>query len=222
MYLSRLTLAEGAIGQPELWRTFSSPYAVHQAIWRLFPRAAGEERDFLYRLDTVGGRPQVFTLAAREPQPSSLWRQETKKVAPDLRSGDRLEVSVRVNPVVMRERLRHDVVMDLKKRLGWKELPPAEREREAELVQRAMSEWLAARAERCGIAVHGVRAEGYRSERFAKPGAAAKKPVVIGLCDLELQVEVSDPARLLETWKQGLGPAKGFGCGLMLLKRTRR
>ncbi len=219
MFLSRLTLVDGATGTPDLWRTFSSPYAIHQGIWRLFPRAAGAERDFLYRLDVAEGRPQVFTLSAREPQASPLWRRETKKVAPDLRAGDRLEISVRVNPVVMRERLRHDVVMDLKKRLGWKDLPATGRDREAELVQRALSEWLAARAERCGIAVHSLRAEGYRSERFAKPGAA-QKPVAIGLCDLELEAEVKDPSSLLATWKQGLGPAKGFGCGLMLLKRA--
>lgn len=221
MYLSRLTLVDGATGTQDLWRTFSSPYALHQAVWRLFPRAAGAERDFLYRLDIAEGRPQVWTLGAREPQASPLFRQEIKKVDPNLRAGDLLEISVRVNPVVMREKLRHDVVMDLKRRLGWKDLPIAERDREPELVQRALSEWLAARADRCGLAVRGLRAEGYRSERFGKPGSQQKKPVVIGLCDLEIQAEVSDPERLLATWRQGLGPAKGFGCGLMLLKRAR-
>jgi CRISPR system Cascade subunit CasE len=238
MFLSRLTLAEGATGQSELWRSFASPYALHQAVWRLFPHAAGQPRDFLYRLDTVAGRPQIWTLSPQPPQASPLWRREVKKLDPHLESGDRLEIEVRVNPVVSTwkpenrhepassqpargKRKRHDVVMDLKRRLRWKEKPPEERESEIELVQRAASDWLAARAEKAGLKILSLRAEGYRQDRFPRPGQAAGVKVELGICDLQGIVEVEQPEAFLATWRQGLGPAKGFGCGLILMRRIR-
>lgn len=239
MFLSRLTLAEGATGQSELWRSFASPYALHQAVWRLFPHAAGKPRDFLYRVDTVAGRPQVWTLSPQPPQTSSLWRCEAKEVEPLLQAGDRLEIEVRVNPVVSTrkpenrhepagdpanagrgKKRRHDVVMDLKSRLRWKERRPEERQSEAELVQQATSEWLAARAGRAGMRILSLRAEGYRQDRFQRPGQAAGVKVELGVCDLQGIVEIVEPEAFLATWRQGLGPAKGFGCGLILMRRV--
>lgn len=219
MYLSRLSLAEDAVRQPELWRTFTSTYTVHQAVWRLFPHAAGQPRDFLYRIDTSDGRPQVWTLSPRPPQASPLWRRESKEIAPRLAAGDRLELSARVNPVVTRAKKRHDVVMDLKQRIGWKDLPEEKRPAEAELVQQAVGEWLAARAAKAGFAIRSLRADGYRQDRFGRPGQSGKE-IGLGVCDLSAQVEVKDPEAFLATWRQGLGPAKGFGCGLILLRRS--
>lgn len=239
MYLSRLTLAEGATGQSELWRSFASPYALHQAVWRLFPHAAGMPREFLYRVDTVGGRPQVWTLSPQPPQASPLWRRETKEVAPQLSPGDRLEIQVRVNPVVTTwkpenrhepasglapvvrgKKKRHDVVMDLKRRLRWQERRPEERESEAQLVQQAISEWLASRAGRAGFRILSLLAEGYRQDRFQRPGQAEGIQIELGICDLQGIVEITEPEAFLATWRLGLGPAKGFGCGLILMRRA--
>jgi CRISPR system Cascade subunit CasE len=189
-------------------------------VWRLFPRPEKEPRDFLYRVEVVKSQPQVWTLSPRAPQVSALWRCESKEVTPQLRRGDRLEFEVRVNPVVMRQKHRHDVVMDLKKRLRWKEQNREERESEAALVQRALSEWLAARAGQAGFRVERLLAEGYRQDRFARPGGKADKKIELGLCDLQGVVVVEDPELFLATWRKGLGPAKGFGCGLMLIKRA--
>jgi len=220
MILSRLSLLDTAKDQAELWQTFTSSYAVHQAVWRLFPRAEKEPRDFLYRVDVVHGQPQVWTLSERAPKESTLWRCESKPFSPQLRQGDRLEISVRVNPVVMRQKKRHDVVMDLKKRLGWKGLDPEQRESEASLVQRALGEWLAARAGQAGFRVEQMRADGYRQDRFARPGNKPGVMIELGLCDLQGVVVVEEPELFLATLRRGLGPAKGFGCGLMLIKRA--
>ena len=221
MYLSRLTLVDRATEQPELWKSFSGPYAVHQAVWRLFPHAAGAPRDFLYRVETVDGRPQVFTLSPKPPQESLIWRRETKELEPKLAAGDRLEIEVRVNPVVCRQKKRHDVVMDLKRSSKWKYQPEGERAGENELVQQAMSKWLAARASSAGLRVERVLAEGYRQERFSRPGQNAATKIELSLCDLQVVAQVVDPSAFLAVWRTGFGPAKGFGCGLMLLRRAR-
>ncbi len=219
MFLSRLLLAEGATGDPEFWRGFSSEYALHRSVWEMFGDHPERVRDFLYRLDHRRKKPVLWTLSRRPPEAPALWAIDSKEMSPDLRPGDVLELAVRVNPVVTRDGKRHDVVMDRKHRTGWREQPRAERETQASLVQTALAEWFRARAERLGVRVLRILAEAYRVERFRKPSG---KRIQLGLCDLSGLVEVRDPARFLEVWAAGLGPAKGFGCGLMLIRRGQR
>lgn len=219
MFLSRLSLADGAAATPEFWRTFGSEYSLHRAVWDLFGDRPDRCRDFLYRLDSRNGKPLLWTLSSREPEPPPrLWRAEVRPVAPRLLAGDRLEFEVRVNPVVTRDGKRHDVVMDRKLQTGWKSTPAAQRPPEAAVVQEALSEWLAARSDRLGAKVRSLRADGYRVTRFPKPSG---KEVQLGLCDLTGVLEVVEPERFLDAWRTGLGPAKGFGCGLLLIRRVR-
>lgn len=219
MFLSRLSVADGAAASPEFWRAFGSEYALHCAVWDLFGDHPERRRDFLYRLDSRNGKPLLWTLSSREPEePSGLWKVEAREVAPRLRPGDLLEFTVRVNPVVTRDGKRHDVIMDRKRRTGWKNAPLAEREPEAALVQEALSEWIAARSDRLGARIRSLRADGYRVSRFRKPSG---KEVQLGLCDLTGILEVVEPDRFLDLWRTGLGPAKGFGCGLLLIRRVR-
>lgn len=219
MFLSRLSLADGATESPTFWRAFGSEYDLHHTVWEMFGDRPDRDRDFLYRLDSQRGKPILWTLSEREPDaPRALWNLEARKVEPDLRPGDLLELAVRVNPVVCRNGKRHDVVMDRKLRSGWKSKARDDRETEAAVVQAALLEWLAARSERLGVRIHRLLAEGYRVSRFPKPSG---KKVHLGTCDLSALVEVKDPVRFLDAWRTGLGPAKGFGCGLMLIRRGR-
>jgi CRISPR system Cascade subunit CasE len=219
MFLSRLSLADAAAERPDFWHAFGSEYTLHRAVWDLFGDRPDRRRDFLYRLDSRNGRPLLWTLSSREPDaPSGLWRIEARPVSPRLRPGDLLEFAVRVNPVVTRDGKRHDVVMDRKRSTGWKTAPPSERQPETALVQEALTEWLAARSDRLGARVRSLRADGYRVTRFPKPSG---KEVQLGLCDLTGALEVVEPDRFVDAWRTGLGPAKGFGCGLMLIRRVR-
>jgi CRISPR system Cascade subunit CasE len=220
MFLSRLSLADGATASPGFWRAFGDEYALHRSVWELFGDRPERDRDFLYRLDAGHGRPLLWTLSERPPMaPPSLWTMTTRQVAPDLRAGDLLEFDVRVNPVVCRDGKRHDVVMDRKRRSGWQRQPIDERDSEAEVIQAALGGWMAARCERLGVGIRRLAAEGYRVRRFRKPSG---KHVQLGICDLGGVLQVREPERFLAAWRAGLGPAKGFGCGLMLIRRSRR
>jgi CRISPR system Cascade subunit CasE len=42
----------------------------------------------------------------------------------------------------------------------------------------------------------------------------------IGVLDFEGVLEVTDPDRFVDAVAQGFGRAKGFGCGLMLIRRA--
>lgn len=131
--------------------------------------------------------------------------------------------SLRANPVVTRKDenrrpRRHDVVMDAKKRWGWQQVPGDERSPLAELIQRAGESWLAERLNRCGGRLEGVRADGYRQHRSYKKGV--KHPIRMSSLDFEGKLTVTDPNRLLEALFRGIGPAKAFGFGLLLVRRA--
>lgn len=59
------------------------------------------------------------------------------------------------------------------------------------------------------------QAEGYRWHALPKKGRTAGFSSV----DFEGEIEVSNPDLLIKALFSGIGPAKGFGCGLMLVKR---
>lgn len=224
MFLSRLTLAADASHEAAFWNRLGDAYALHQEVWRLFAGEAGGQRPFLYRLDLHRGRPVLYTLSDDEPaDPERLWRLDSKPFRPALAAGDRLAFALRANPTVKRDGKRHDVVMDAKTRLRTQSLPAAGRPSQAELVAEHAPPWLERRAERLGVTFAAVQADGYHIHQFPRPGRGGARPhkVTVATCDFQGLLCVEDPERFVAAVVAGIGPAKGFGCGLMLLRRAR-
>lgn len=217
MFFSRIAIHEGAANSGRFWSAFRSPYSLHQAIWSLFGDRPDRERDFLYHVKESTGPPVVYALSAREPTNSAgLWRVQAVDFAPKLHEGMRLGFLLRANPVRTREGKRHDVIMEEKHRL--KATPRAEWPIEAELVQEAGATWLAARSEKAGFRVHAVRADGYRQHDFSKH--ADGRRVRFSTVDFSGLLEVLDPTCFFrEALCRGIGHAKGFGCGMILVRR---
>lgn len=202
------------------------PYEQHQALWKLFS-VAREERtrraDFLFRSEERNGLPVFYVLSRRQPQDrSGLWQVESKIYQPDIQVGDRLAFKLRVNATVARPNAngenskRHDVVMDAKRRMGWKELPEESRPSLAHVAYEAGACWLRDREERlgCSIDSNGLRVDAYRTWR-----QRGRKNIELSTLDFEGDLVVKDYARLLEALTLGVGRAKGFGCGLLLVRR---
>ncbi|HYU33586.1 MAG TPA: type I-E CRISPR-associated protein Cas6/Cse3/CasE [Thermoanaerobaculia bacterium] len=219
--MSRIRLSPEAAHDRRFWTLFESPYQLHQAIWNLFSDRPDRRRDFLYRLESDGGRPTLYALSDREPRPDSslgaLWQVESRPLRPALRPSDRLRFSLRANPVVTRDGSRHDLVMDLKKDLAKRGVPKAQWPSEAALAQQAGEGWLARRATEHGFATEWVWIARHEVLTFRKPSGAT---VRLAVCDFEGVLSVTDPERFLAMLRQGLGPAKGFGCGLLLCRRA--
>ncbi len=199
----------------------------HRLVWALFPGSRDQDRDFLWREDTPGGNPgrsATFTvLSARPPVDAhNLFEIESKPFAPDLAAGDRLGFALRANPVVSsrapgsRERgKRHDVVMDRLFRLP-KGVRGAERQA---AIEEAARSWLTDQGGRHGFHLEPdvLRADGYLQVRL--PRENGQKPAQFSVLDLEGRLEVTEPERFTATLSAGLGKAKAFGCGLMLVRR---
>ncbi len=219
MYLSRLTLTE----HPDLGtivQRLGDAYREHQMLWELFEPDADAARDFLYRREIRQGRPRYFLLSRRPPVNTlGLWHIDPPKpFAPRLKPGQRLLFSLRVNPVVTRNGRRHDIVMDRKHRMGWKNMPPADRPPLQQVIQEAGSDWLRQRAARHGFEIDPglLRVEGYQQHQTRR----GKRLIRFSTLDFTGLLRVTDPEAFGQTLETGIGPAKAFGCGLMLIRRA--
>ena len=216
-YMSRLTLRRDRGSHGVLARLLEAGAGAdaHGLVWSLFADGSDRPRDFLYR---ETGRGEFLALSARPPDDRhDLWRVETKEWAPMFRSGDRLQFSLRANPVVQvrdeagRAR-RHDVVMHRRTRTGGQD----RREAEAE----AGFDWLVERGARAGFAVRRdeVRSGGYLQHRLPRPDG--RMPIRFSTLDFDGMLTVTDVEAFQEAVRTGLGRSKGFGCGLLLLRRA--
>lgn len=203
-------------------------YEQHQWLWRFLPAPSGSPRRFLFRRRDVEGLPRFYVVSPAAPvAPTPHWQVASKPYAPDIEAGEWLHFRLRANPVVTRRdaagrSARHDVVMQEKTRLlherglaRWADWTAADRPALADLVQRRGSAWLLERAERLGVAFDEstLRADGYEQHR-GKGGALRLSTI-----DFSGRLCVRDPQAVRRALFEGVGHAKAFGCGLLLVRR---
>ena len=202
-------------------------YLEHQWLWRFLPAPPGTARSFVFRRRDVDGLPRFYVVSDREPvAPSPHWQVQSKAYAPSLAAGDRVAFDLRANPVVTTRNAagksaRHDVVMQAKtpllkaqKLARWADWHTPDRPALPDLVHGACSQWLRARCERLGIALDNepLSIEGYEQHR-GKSGELRFSTV-----DFSGHLRVVDAAALRQALYDGVGHAKAFGCGLLLLR----
>lgn len=225
MYFSRIELRRSGPGVARLLKMMTADdYRHHQFVWQLFKGV--EDRDFLYRREDSGNWPRYYTVSTREPQDSEgLWSIETKPYAPMLSEGMALAFNLRVNPVVTRKddsgkSRRHDVVMDYKRQIGFKQLTAAQRPPLPQIMRDAGLVWLESRAAQYGFSINTelVTVDGYEQQQSVKRGGA--KPITLSSLDFGGMLTVSDVQLFERALFNGIGPAKGMGCGLLMVRRV--
>ncbi|HQO57803.1 MAG TPA: type I-E CRISPR-associated protein Cas6/Cse3/CasE [Candidatus Omnitrophota bacterium] len=220
MYISRITLKEDARQTNKFWDIFNNEYSLHQAVWDLFGDKPDRERDFLYRMESLGKYPVVYTVSKRRPEDRhDLWNIESKDYDPKVKKDMRLGFALRVNPTRKRDGKRHDVVMDRKHKIRLEnDNGKKESKSLAELVTEACLIWLKERSEKKGFQVLMTRAEGYRQSQFLKKKGGMF--VRYSTVDFSGMLQVLDEHVFRNVLFEGLGPGKGFGCGLMLVRKS--
>lgn len=212
-----------------------------------------DQTPFLFRSERSDGLPLFYVLSRVAPHDTSgKWRIDPREYRPDLRAGDRLAFKLRANPVslakkdrergeleswrrsrekkglrakdVTRKRTRHDVVMDAKQRMGWKDLPPDERPSLARLAYEAGSCWLREKEARLGylIEANRLRVDGHfvHCLKGRRDEKGICRGIALSTLDFEGELSVADPEIFLPALLNGIGPAKAFGCGLLLVRRA--
>ena len=226
MYFSLITPAEGH-ERDAMHERLNGPYADHQWLWRWFPAERGALRDFLFRQREVDGLPRYYVVSRRAPiDEGRAWRAQTRNYAPQIQEGDRLQFDLRANPTVRHGRdgksKRHDMVMEAKKKLlaergftRWADWMGEDKPSLQAVIHPACSAWLQRKGEVMGFVpdVDTLLVDGY-DQHQEKPDRTLSFSTV----DFSGQLTVTDPQAFQATLLNGVGSAKAFGCGLLLVR----
>jgi CRISPR system Cascade subunit CasE len=194
-----------------------NPYELHRALWSLFPGEPRESREsfpderagFLFRIeDNPTGRPaQLLVQSRRAPvaRARDAIRIGVREFDPRPYVGQRLAFLLTANPVkaITDEANRVDRHGEVKKCRV-----PLIREEQ----QRA---WLVRKLDNAAQVV-AATVQPHPPLYFRKGARAGK----LGTVTFEGTLKVTDPASLRKLLEDGVGPAKAFGCGLLLVRRA--
>jgi CRISPR system Cascade subunit CasE len=207
MFLSRVEIP---------WEFARNSYDLHRQLWRLFPgekketRNNGEElrQGFLFRIeDNSTGRPaRLLVQSRRAPEAASgVVLVGTREIQPQPVAGQRLAFLLTANPV----KTIADAQRDAKpgKKSEKCRVPLIKEEDQREWIARKLAG--AASVEAASILPH-------RPLYFRKGNRGGKLVPIT----FEGVLCVEEPAKLTTLLENGVGPAKGFGCGLLLIRRT--
>lgn len=223
-YFSRVRVRTGAVRS--LLNQTGHAYREHALIWQLFP-GDGMARDFLFRADIdTQGMPVYYIVSRREPSLHDTLVVETRSYDPQLQAGEMVRFDMRVNPThtVSKTRQRHDVLMHAKYQAREEGLSSDEI---AKRIESAGRQWLVERSMGLRIMLDlddlpdGL-ADSLVMSRYLQHRVGARKhekELRFSSVDYSGIAEVTDPDALRKALFEGVGRAKAFGCGLLLVRR---
>ncbi len=201
-------------------------YTWHKKLWECYPDVSDAKRDFLTRIDPLEGSMRLWVLAKRKPV-RPLWCPPesfaVKEIAPSFLMHRYYAFDLRANPVktiVQRGPNGETLMKPNGKRRTGKRVPLVKPEE--------LRDWLVHKGKmRCRDKYTGLNVPGgFRivedkpleispmvENYFRKKGHNAYHGGVL----FRGTLEVTDQAMFIETYHSGVGSAKGFGFGLMLL-----
>jgi len=211
MYFSEVVRANGHRKQQPNKNTYSD----HQFMWGLFGHD-GNKRDFLYTVH----ENKIYVVSNRiQNYKDSAIQVRTKPYEPSFKEGDSLRFDVRFNGETRIGNDRKSLVNAYKERLGedrdlnWNEL-----------MHEAVGGWFNKNSKKYGFKVRDYHIRGYHHYSFVKMKKSSNlqnksDKVRFDSLDIRGVLEVTGPAVFVNTLYQGIGKARGYGCGLVLVAR---
>ena len=228
MYFSRVIPRNEIWNNTKILSYFQNSYEQHKLVWSFFLGNPENKRDFLYRYELHNGFPVIYIVSKMKPENlHGMWKIESKEYTPYISNGDVLFFSVRVNPVVTRHILddngksiqkRHDIVMEAK----FKCRETGKQFNYAEEIQNTGIKWITKQGEKQGFSITPslLNTITYNRAMFEKrTHSGTQHNVTIGIMEISGQLTVTDSDKFVQMLYSGLGHSKGFGCGLMMVKR---
>jgi CRISPR system Cascade subunit CasE len=204
------------------WVRARNPYELHRAVWTLFPGQEKEPRTqrdelrqgFLFRVEeSRAGQPArllVQSQVAPQVHGQGACARGTREFDPQPAEGQRLEFLLTVNPVktIADENHAAKSGKSPNKRGEYKCRVPLLREEE-------QIAWLNSRLSGCAI-VESVAVQPHPPLFFRDQRKNNGKLLTVTFQGL---LRVTAPDILRDRLRNGIGPAKSFGCGLLLVRR---
>ena len=190
-YLSQLSVGKSDAAGHRL----HDAYAWHQKLWELFPGQDGAPRGFLFRIDNARTAFRVLLLSPLEPTMPDWAHMATKQVAETFLDHSRYRFQLKANPTMRRKSDR--------RRLGI-------------YGEDRLHEWIQRKAEQNGFNVEPdvLDVGGPQDEVFARSGVRGKHVAV----DFRGVLCVRGRELFKQAFRKGIGSAKSFGFGLLMLQ----
>ena len=215
LYLTQILLAHDTAYKAGL----RDSYDWHQKIWRAFPGRDGGTRDFLTRLDPLDERLRLLVLSQTRPTrpdwcPVPAW--QSKEIPPSFLDGTAYRFSLVANPTrKTRPRDAEGKPMEKSQRVFI-----THREDRAGTedgaVRPGLLSWFARKAEAHGFRVPDpaqLRTVPRPRQYFIKQGKAG----LHGGVEFQGDLWVTEPEKFREAFVNGIGSAKAFGFGMLVL-----
>lgn len=185
-----------------------NPYELHRSLMLAFPAFDHEQERVLFRLE-MGPANQVLVQSTLNPDWSRLAENylvkppEIKTLGLAFEPGQTLRFRLRANPS-RRDPKSH-------KRVGIYS--------EADCLS-----WLRRKGEQHGFSFEPeavvVTGTNWRQFPLGSKEGGQRRQGTFNFQDFNGQLRIVDPERLLDSVRQGIGPAKGLGCGLLSLAKV--
>lgn len=181
-------------------------YDWHQRVWQAFGGRDGKTRDFLVRVDRKEENYRVIILSQSLPTKPDWCPTDcfgTKIIRDDFFDKKTYRFSLLANPT---KKIRVDNADGTRKKNG-RRVPLTKRE---DLVS-----WIERKASTGGFTLNpdSLRTIPRGREYFRKAGASGTLTAV----EFQGELTIKDPAQFRKAFVKGIGPAKGFGFGLLAL-----
>lgn len=204
MFLSKITGQRFKDQQPN-----DKDYETHQLMWTLFSFEPPEsDREFLYFL--FNG--EIFMVSKKAPLllPEHDFQIQTKSYGYDLPNGSILKFDIRLNPQVCRDNKKISVMTAYANDLREEERPYTLNH----VAEESSKRWFSKRIEDLGFTVLDFRVVSFCHHRFKRSDGEL---VVYNTIDLNGALQVNHKGLFCKSLFEGIGRARAFGCGMMLV-----
>ena len=188
-FLSQITMPYAEA----LNRKLTNSYLWHQWIWQSFPGKPDAKRDFLFRVDIIRDTVRVLLLSEHLPQNNEDYPWQSKSIADSFLMHEIYRFQIKANPTFRRSNDRRRIPL---------------------YQQDNLHDWFQRKLEAIGCSLHSIEIGQPQIEEFTKDG----KRIRLNSVDASGILEVVERDSFTKGFSQGIGSAKGFGFGLLMLQ----
>ena len=205
MYLSKIHIP---------WTQAKNTYELHQSLWRLFLGHKNDNRDFLFRVESLEKDIGAKILLQSVSKPQSLEVSpvilDLREYNPSISAGHMLRFRLRANPIkTIKDSTKGTVKKKGKIFTKTVRVPLLHEEQQQDWIERKFNGF----AKLNTLLIQPEPALYFRKIKEKRSGKI--QPVLF-----EGILMVAEPKAFLELLQQGVGPAKAFGCGLLSIAKA--
>lgn len=221
MYMTKAILKVGERGGSGALAAFLAGSAEHigkshHLVWSLFGDQGGE-RPFLFRQTGSSSDPILIYSTVKPVDGNNLWNLDVREfeLPSNLKAGDRVAWSIRVNATMKSENTRHCIVA--------RERRNGDADHVEVVASKVVRPWLSKKLEAVGLqsADDDMMVEAFNRMQFIHDPRRYSKRVTIAVTDLKGVGTVTDAEKLKVAVEKGIGAGKAYGCGMLLLRRAK-